>query len=218
VIYLHETGNYHGITNERDVWIDITGVRHPITTSDYAVLTGGAAHYRAVADSVRPPRQVLLVAPFPAFINYVPRDEHPARSPLPFRVAVDISNIGVNGYVSGAAVYVFDTLSLANPVGAHTTVTAHGRPGHEKSVGPAWMIARFGLPGDTFPAPDPSQASVAAARAALACPPVASYLHAITARLTITQMVSNIVHSFGNTTMHFSPDPAIAERQLCGHP
>ena len=32
---------------------------------------------------------------------------------------------------------VFDSFSLADPIGSHTTVTRHARPGHEKLVGTA---------------------------------------------------------------------------------
>jgi hypothetical protein len=79
------------------------------------------------------------------------------------------------------------------------------------------MVARFGHPGEHYPAGAPSAASVAAARRALQCAPLKSYLHAITAPLTLGQAFSNIVHATTYTTMSFSPDPTIAYQQLC-HP
>ena len=89
----------------------------------------------------------------------------PARSPLPFRLAVNLPAIGVIGYLAGPDVYVFDEYSLANPIGSHTTVVHHARPGHEKFIGPAWMLGRFGVPGYRPSVPGgPSAASVAAAR------------------------------------------------------
>jgi hypothetical protein len=70
---------------------------------------------------------------------------------LPERLALNLDNIGVLGFVAGPDVYLFDSLSLANPIGSHTTVAVRGIPGHEKSIGQEWMIARFGLPGEAFP-------------------------------------------------------------------
>jgi arabinofuranosyltransferase len=106
---------------------------------------------------------------------------------------------------------------LANPIGSHTIVVHHARPGHEKSIGPAWMVARFGVPGTTaVPVKGgPSAASVAAARRALACDPLASYLHAVTAPLTLSRFVSDIGAAFGYTTMSFSAVPSLAAAQLC---
>ncbi len=79
---------------------------------------------------------------------YAPIDRRaavPARSALPFRLAVNVPAIGVIGYLAGPDVYVFDSYSLANPIGSHTVIVHHARPGHEKYIGPAWMVARFGL-------------------------------------------------------------------------
>ena len=59
--------------------------------------------------------------------------EVPARSPLPFTLAVDVPAIGVIGYLAGPDVYIFDDFSLADPIGSHTIVTRHARPGHEKT-------------------------------------------------------------------------------------
>lgn len=79
------------------------------------------------------------------------------------------------------------------------------------------MIARFGSPGEEFLhlaffglAPD-----TAAARRALSCQPLSSYLRAITKPLTFSQALSNVAHAFTYTTMTFSPDANNAARQLC---
>jgi arabinofuranosyltransferase len=90
-----------------------------------------------------------------------------------------------------------------------------GRPGNEKFVDPAWMIARFGLTGEQFPAGTATSQSIAAAKRALDCKPLSSYLHAITAPLSFSLAVSNVFHSFTYTQLSFSPDPVIAEHQLC---
>jgi arabinofuranosyltransferase len=207
--------NFHGIDNERNVWIDVTGNQNPITTSEWGPLTDAGDRYRAVADvAMRHNNQDVLVVTN-QLSPVVEQDLRIGKSPLPFHLVINLENIGSIALAAGPEVYIFDTLSLANPIGSHTTVAVRGRPGHEKVISPVWMIARFGLPGEHFPMTDASPRSINAARKALGCQPLASYLHAITVPLSWTQAVSNIAHSLTFTTMSFSPNPIAAERQLC---
>jgi arabinofuranosyltransferase len=159
--------------------------------------------------------QRLLVITDP-FTPIDPAATLPARSALPFTLAVNLPAIGVIGYLAGPDVYVFDSYSLANPIGSHTTVARHARPGHEKLIGPSWMLGRFGVPGAITVPGGPSAATVAAARVAVGCGPLAAYLHAVTAPWTVSQAVSNIGDSLSFTSMRFSPDPGVAVVQLCG--
>jgi len=204
------------ISNERNSWITATGNAHPVTANDYrGALSGQAgAILQRMSHQVPKGQQSLLVVTDP----YAPISEAakaPARSPLPFALAVDVPAIGVIGYLAGPNVYIFDDYSLANPIGSHTIITKHARPGHEKSIGPVWMVARFGLP-SSRPSGQPSSQPVSAAREALACDPLSSYLHAITAPMSLSQAVANVAHSFSYTSMSFSADPTQAVRQLCG--
>ena len=207
------------ISNERNSWISATDNAHPVTAADYARALSGSAGARLhrMADQVPPGHQRLLVVTDP----FVPVDRarvEPARSPLPFSLAVDVPAIGVIGYLAGPDVYLFDSYSLANPIGSHTIVVEHARPGHEKFIGPAWMVARFGVPGTAVPpaAGGVSMVSMAAARRALGCDPLASYLRAITAPLTVSRFVSDIGAAFGNTTFSFRAEPSLAAATLCG--
>ena len=206
------------ISNERNNWISATTKAHPITAVDYrAALSGQAGRALArLAHRVPLGHQELVVIdnPFAPITTWQPE---PASSPLPFRLAVNVPAIGVVGYLAGPQVYVFDAFSLANPIGSHTLVTRHARPGHEKYIGPAWMVGRFGTPGQVGDSGDPSAPSVAAARTALACDPLASYLRAITRPITVSQAISNFGDSFRFTALSFSADPSVAARQLCGH-
>ena len=122
--------------------------------------------------------------------------------------------MGERGLVSGPDVYVFDAQSLANPIGSHTVVPRGVRPGG-KVVEPVWMIGRFGTPTGTVPASVATPASIAAARRALSCGGAAAYLHAITAPWTPSRAWSDLTHAVGWTTLRFSGDPEVAERQLC---
>ena len=204
------------ISNERDGWIEATGRTHPVTAADYGdALSGRAAVVLSrTAKAVAPGSQRIVVITDP--FAPVPTTSVPARSALPFRLVVGLPAIGVIGYLVGPEVYVFDEFSLANPIGSHTTVVRHARPGHEKLVGPAWMLGRFGVPGQTTLPHGPGPAPVAAARAAVGCPPLSRYLDAITAPWTLSRAWANLVGSPGYTTFRFSADPVRAAAQLCG--
>jgi len=204
------------LSNERNNWITATGNPHPVTAADYRhALSGqGGALLNRLSQAVPAGHQQLLVITNP-YATIDPASAVPARSPLPFTLAVNIPAIGVVGYLAGPKVYLFDTFSLANPIGSHTVIVVHARPGHEKEIGPAWMVGRFGVPGTTAAPGGPDPASVSAARGALACEPLASYLSAITAPLTASRALSNIGDSLRFTTLSFSADPRVAERQLC---
>jgi hypothetical protein len=207
------------ISNERNSWITATGVAHPVTAADYAHALSGEAGVALARMARRVPhgrqRLVVITDPFAPVDTAAVR---PARSPLPFTLAVNLPAIGVIGYLAGPDVYVFDEFSLANPIGSHTTVVHHARPGHEKLIGPAWMLARFGVPGTTSIPSGPSPASIDSAAAALACDPLRAYLTAVTAPLTWSRALANLGDSLGFTTMHYSADPTVAAAQLCGPP
>ncbi len=207
------------ISNERNSWIDATHRAHPVTAADYRDALSGRAGTRlgVLARRTAPGGQQLVVVTDP-FAPFGTWSRERATSPLPFAVAVNVPAIGVLGYVAGPRVYLYDEFSLANPVGSHTSVVRHARPGHEKYVGPAWMVARFGTPGWTYVPGGPTTASVASARAALGCDPLRSYLHAITSPWTFGRALSNLGHSFGFTALSYSADPRVAAQQLCGPP
>jgi arabinofuranosyltransferase len=132
--------------------------------------------------------------------------------------------IGQVGYAAGQNVYIFDLLSLANPVSSHFTIHERGKPGHEKVASMAWYLARFGAPGDAgqlnryrrisiFEKVLP--ADVMAAKDALACGELRTYLRGITAPLTPRLLIGNVLHSFANTTMKFDANPVAARTELC---
>ncbi len=208
------------ISNERNSWITATGNQHPITAADYAKALSGQAgpELARLARRVAPGHQELLVItnPFvpidPAAVRPGPVPACPSPWPSTCRPSASPATWPV------PQVYLFDSYSLANPIGSHTVIVHHARPGHEKYIGPAWMLARFGIPGRSGIAGpgQPTPTEVAAARRALRCPPLSSYLTAITAPLTPGRFFSDIEHSFGYTTFSFSAEPARAAAELCG--
>ena len=204
------------ISNERNSWISASGRAHPVTAGDYADALSGqaAASLTRTAEGLATGDQRIVVITNP--FAPVATTTVPARSDLPFRLAVNLPAIGVIGYLVGPKVYIFDSFSLANPIGSHTTVIHHARPGHEKLVGPAWMLGRFGVPGTTTLPDGPGIVPVAAARAGVSCPPLRAYLEAITSPWTLSRAWGNLLASPGYTTFRFSADPVRAAVQLCG--
>ncbi len=224
--------------DERATLIADTGEQHPIDVTGYLDFVSMGESLREQAASTPPGRRSMVVLEDPgkvfilptrtptppsvlekAWTTFIDENLSGAHSQLPFRTAINLNGIGAMAYVAGPQVYIYDSLSLANPIGSHTTVAVRGIPGHEKSIGQEWMIARFGVPGEMIPhlsifglAPE-----TAAARRALSCAPLKSYLAAITRPLTFSQALSNVTHAFTYTTMSFSPDANSAARQLCGN-
>ncbi len=214
----YSTGNLyrtdHGIGDERRIGQATSNTRHPIDADDYLDRIGTS--YRALAARAGAHgRQVMMVSndlrsSLPQHLGL--RTVH---SSLPFHLVTNVGAVGAIGLLSGPGTYIFDSYSLANPIGSHFTVSHHGRPGHEKYVSPAWMVGRFGSPGTTPPARI-SARSVTSARRAVTCAPLDDYLHAITAPMSFSRAISNITHAFTYTSMSFSPQPVLAEHQLCG--
>jgi arabinofuranosyltransferase len=203
-----EVGIDHVIINPRGDSIALTGRPHPVTADDYRASVLGAVgdglHAAAGPDA---PGQRMVIGAFRAV---------PARSSIPFTVATASGTIGVIGYLAGPRVYLFDVVSLANPIGSHTTGTPKLRPGHDKPIGVVWMVARFGVRGEALGPGAPTPASIADARRALACPPLRSYLHGITAPLTVGLAWSNLAHALAYSRMSFDADPTRAVVELCG--
>ena len=219
------TNDEHGISNERDVWVATLRFPHPITLAQWSVWAGPGDHYAAVAKAAKAQgRQELIVSPdsyFPLVDEYI----QPAQTALPVNVIVNIVDVGSRGFTSGSDVYVYDQASLANPIGAHLAsgVLLGGRPG-SKPADWVWMVARFGTPAESagfrpppgeLPVSVASLRTIAAARSALNCGELKSYLTAITARLTISRALSDLSHSLTFTSFRFSPNPVIAQQQLC---
>ncbi len=224
------------ISNERNSWIQATGRQNPVTAGDYSAALSGRAGGALSRLAARVPRddQQMLVITNPYAPLAAARLE-PARSRLPFRLAVDVPAIGVIGYLAGPKVYLFDSYSLANPIGSHTTVEHHARPGHEKYVPTSWMVGRFGAvgasgangvagtssrvisgsSGTSLLAPS-ERPAVAAARRALGCAPLSSYLRAITAPMTPGRFLDDLGEAVGFTTFSFSANPLRAASELCG--
>ena len=220
---------YTTIGDERVITIGLSGVDHPITKSDFAASQwfGYGRQLRVGAEQYAPGRDGLVLGSNPRVFLVLPSNLPPivgGRNGLGNVLIAATRPIGQVGYAAGQRVYIFDELSLANPVSSHFRIHVRGKPGHEKVASMAWYLARFGTPGDAgqlnryrkisdFEKVLP--ADVVAARDALACGELRTYLRGITAPLTPRLLVSNVLHSFANTTMKFDANPVVARTELC---
>ena len=117
---------------------------------------------------------------------------------LPFSFAVAAGRLGAAGAETPLTDEVVDTLGLANPLGAHLTVTTPGRPGHEKELPWAWILADYGDPAvvesqEVLKGVSPQQ--VAAARRAMGCGALKELLDSTRQPMTFGRFWSNLTGS-----------------------
>jgi arabinofuranosyltransferase len=124
-------------------------------------------------------------------------------------------NVGILGYAAGPRVHVVDRLGLGDALGARMRVDRRGRPGHEKWLSDAWVVGRFADPAAPLPPGAPSAQIIGAARAALACPPLAELLRAIEAPLTPTVFIENVGVAWRLRKLEIASDPRQAAAELC---
>lgn len=219
--------NPHGIADERGWYVRQSQHPHPITAADYRqvafavdgrtlrarlgtspdVSAGPASSYYRVLlldtgdeEYSRLPPQLVMTFP-------LRREVHPT-----IILVAERWNIGLAGVVAGPRVHFVDRRGLTDPVAARLRLTRRARPGHEKSLPNAWIIARF-----VDPEQEPAlSASVAAARRALGCSDLAQLLRAVEEPLTPRRFVDNMRLSWRLTRLRVAADPVVAAHELCG--
>ncbi|MFM9370233.1 hypothetical protein [Streptomyces sp. Da 82-17] len=192
-----------GIADERGVYVHQNAHPNPVRHT-FAGAPGHAAYAAAVRRAV-PPRLLLL--------------DGPSVGGAGGAVAVGSGQVtgvhnvlGMNGTsvpLPGAAL---DPIGLAYPLAAHSEQQRGGRVGHDKRLPVEWILADRGatrLP----PGVDPS--GVAAARRALACPPLADLRAAARDPLSPGRFAANVRGAWARTMLRFPNDPREAERVLC---
>jgi arabinofuranosyltransferase len=131
--------------------------------------------------------------------------------PGPVRLVAGLSHVGVLGYVAGADVHIVDRLGLADPIASRLVLSQRGRPGHEKTLPDAWIVARFGNLGIVA---DAFRAGPAAA-AALGCGDLAHLLRAVEDPLTVSRFLENMREAWTFHRLRIPADPTAARDQLC---
>ncbi len=137
----------------------------------------------------------------------------------PSAASASLTGMG-NAYAWDLDVYVIEHGSLAHPVGSHLDHLVGDRPGHQKPMPPVWQVAGL-VDGAEVPDVDGvgllvSSRDLAAAERTMACGQLADYLDGIHEPLTPGRFLRNVVDSVANTRLRLSPDPQVAEDQMCG--
>jgi arabinofuranosyltransferase len=213
--------NQYGITNERQAYLDLSQEAHPVMLGDYTRswnFQHGRFDRRLALRVHRGPGRKKLVSACHCGMEgpggwSVTR--YLARSALPEDVFANASSIGIWSTEAGSNVYIFDNFGLANPVGSHFYLTGHRTPGVADLTDNTWMLARFAAPGVRFAGVVGT--TVRAERRALSCQPLSGYLRTIDGPFGWSVVWSDVTHALTWTTMKFSSDPVVAERQLCDH-
>jgi arabinofuranosyltransferase len=194
--------------DERASYLQLTEKENPIRAEDFASKHGAAVLYREAVEEKVPPLVIW---------------DHNAMNVAMDR-AIDAPVVMVAGVLGTAGVaipldgIVADMLGLANPLGAHITVTHVGRIGHEKQLPWAWLLADYAAAEwdarQTFD-PATSPAAIHAARHALTCGELAELLASVRDPLTPGRFWDNLVGAWRRTRLEIPADPFEAERELC---
>jgi arabinofuranosyltransferase len=198
-----------GIGDERLYYARVARSAHPVTIDDYlrhSPLGQAGRRTRALAQSGH---HGLLVHALLDQTTLLP-----LRHGVHAVVVASAPALGVYGYAAGDAVDVVDDHGLADSLAAHQQLLTRGRPGHEKNLPEAWLLARWASPASPVPA-TVSRADVVAARHALRCGPLAELLAATTGPMDASRALKDLLHSLTFYRFRFATNPKIAERELC---
>jgi arabinofuranosyltransferase len=200
---LPETG---GIADEHGFYVTVSGVSHPVTLGDYRA-TALAESARGIRKSLDDGRSYVSLNAFKAA---EPTDLEP-RAELEQPIVATFAALGIAGFAVGPEVWLVDPFGLADPFAARTLLPADrpGRIGHEKSLHPAWVLARFV---EEPPRQDPE---VAAALRALECGEVARLQSAVRDPLTLGRFVVNVFDSPRLTALRLDLVPTRVVEEHC---
>lgn len=202
----------HGIADERAAYVGFAGRANPVTIADYRDFkwVRYAEEVRRLAEQRR---SVLILG------EYAFRGDKQPRMPLADargQPVVAFTSVGMLSYHVGPRVHVVDELALGDVIAAHQRLTGRGRPGHEKRLHHAWIVARFGDPSVPLPPGGPSQEETSAARRALRCGAVADLLSAARAPMSFGRFFENMGVAVRTHGVRFPSSPVAAAEELCG--
>ena len=155
---------------------------------------------------------------------------HVAAAPGLHLPTIVTGGIGVLSYALGPRVSILDLNGLADPIAARLKLVRRGYPGHEKLLPAPWVAALVTADG-TNPRPEdfpikpsrstptdsdlPFDVQVQFARTALRCHAIAGIQRSTQGSLGIGKFMSNIVHSFAQTSLRIPSDPRTAAARFC---
>jgi arabinofuranosyltransferase len=203
--------------------IKFDGVPHPIdTVDDVRAMRRATPAIAEVWDGRTSSGAPLVV------VHGYTLDAAAALPPGADPLVVTWAGLGAAGLAAPLDVRTIDVLGLGYPLAAHVDLTGRSKPGHEKSLDLAWVLADAqrsvpGPPGGALPGvtlPDVTLAGVSAAdtaiaRRALACPALDDLRRSAADPLTLRRFARNLLGAFGRTSLRFSPDPAEVLAHAC---
>jgi arabinofuranosyltransferase len=195
-----------GIADEHGFYVAASGVEHPVTVEDYrATPTSHAA--RAIEEHLEEGRSYVNLNIFAADRA----TDLPPRGDLEVPVVTTLAAIGIAGFRVGPDVWIVDPLGLADPFAARTELPGKrpGRIGHEKSLHPAWTLARF------VEEPPMGDTEVAAAMRSLGCGDVELLQSAVRDPLTVGRFVDNLFLSPRLTALRLDALPTKVAEDHC---
>lgn len=126
--------------------------------------------------------------------------------------AVPAKAIGITGFFLPSRVGVIDQLGLGDPLASRVHLKGRGRPGHEKELPYAWIVARLSGPHEG------EDAAVAAARHAMSCDVLSELDRATRAPLDVSLFLENVGRASRLTKLRIPKDPFDAEERFCHVP
>ncbi|UGQ10719.1 hypothetical protein LO772_28435 [Yinghuangia sp. ASG 101] len=200
------------VADERGFYTQAMGIDHPTTAEAYL------KHYPrfppAVAEMMANYEHVMVYPWFEQFMVTPLKPDDPA----PY--AASWLNLGMSGAAMPLNGRSIDLLGLASPLAAHLKLEGRGRPGHEKSLDIAWLIAIYAPPQAVLPAGiDPER--VAKARYALTCGDenrgkLKELNDSVGAPMSWSRFWKNLTGSWERTSFRVSNNPETAMEEICG--
>lgn len=210
--------SYHGrgVVDERGIYVQQSGRPNPVAVADYSnhfLARDGRFLSERANEASRAGSHVLAYVPgYGNLSGGEPRilSASPTMPAGVSAVGMQVS-IGLTGYVAGPSVRVIDRPGLSDPIAARIQLERRGRPGHEKSLPDAWLLARYAAP--TSGAAQDRE--VSAARRALGCGEIHELIRAVQEPLTVERFINNMVLAPRLHTLRIPPDPTEAEARFC---
>lgn len=201
-----------GIADERAAYVSFAGRPKPVTVDDYRNFkwVRYAREVRRLADQGR---SVLVLGEYAFGAAKEPRMALADRTRRP---VVAFTSVGMLSFEVGPQVHVVDELALGDVIASHQRLTERGRPGHEKRLHHAWIVARFGAPSVPLPPGGPSREETSAARRALRCGAVAELVAAARAPMSPSRFFENMGVAVRTYGVRFPASPVAAAEELCG--
>ncbi|WP_406294264.1 hypothetical protein OG948_05420 [Embleya sp. NBC_00888] len=201
-----------GVADERGFYTSVLGVANPVTADVFIDRFPG---FPTMIRGPRPGYRHTLVDRSPTHSFVVP-----LRPDLNASIVAMWPSLGMNGAATPITGIALDDLGLAYPLAAHIHLTTRGRPGHEKRIDPAWVLAEYADPAAPAP-PGIDPIRIAAARYTLTCGTadrgrLKELRDSVRAPMSWRRFAANLAGAPARTAFRFPNDPIVAARQICG--